>query len=57
LQLLGEQLIDIHSQHETLQLVDDAFQFEIIDALASNDTLLKDYAIQLKEFKTIQKEL
>ncbi|MDX1316312.1 MAG: AAA family ATPase, partial [Xanthomarina gelatinilytica] len=57
LQLLGEQLIDIHSQHETLHLVDDAFQFEIIDALASNDTLLKDYAIQLKEFKTIQKEL
>ncbi|WP_417874852.1 DNA repair protein RecN [Xanthomarina gelatinilytica] len=57
LQLLGEQLIDIHSQHETLQLVDDAFQFEIIDALASNDTLLKDYTIQLKEFKTIQKEL
>ncbi len=57
LQLLGEQLIDIHSQHETLQLVDDAFQFEIIDALASNDTLLRDYTIQLKEFKTIQKEL
>ncbi len=57
LQLLGEQLIDIHSQHETLQLVDDAFQFEIIDALASNDTLLKDYTIQIKEFKTIQKEL
>lgn len=57
LQLLGEQLIDIHSQHETLQVVDDAFQFEIIDALASNDTLLKDYTIQLKEFKTIQKEL
>ncbi len=57
LQLLGEQLIDIHSQHETLQLVDDAFQFEIIDALASNDTLLTDYTIQLKEFKTIQKEL
>src|SRR5690606_27202710 len=56
LQLLGEQLIDIHSQHETLQLVDDAFQFEIIDALAKNDTLLKDYALQLKEFKTFQKE-
>ena len=56
LQLLGEQLIDIHSQHETLQLVDDAFQFEIIDALANNDSLLKDYTIQLKEFKTFQKE-
>ncbi|MFV0572347.1 MAG: DNA repair protein RecN [Xanthomarina gelatinilytica] len=57
LQLLGGQLIDIHSQHETLQLVDDSFQFEIIDALANNNALLKDYTIQLKEFKTIQKEL
>lgn len=57
LQLLGEQLIDIHSQHETLQLVDDAFQFEIIDALAKNDALLKEYALQLKEFKTSQNEL
>jgi DNA repair protein RecN (Recombination protein N) len=57
LQLLGEHLIDIHSQHETLQVVDDSFQFEIIDALAKNEALLKDYTCQLKEYKTIQKEL
>jgi len=57
LQLLGEQLIDIHSQHETLQLVDDSFQFEIIDALANNKDVLKSYALQLKQHKTLQKEL
>lgn len=57
LQLLGEQLIDIHSQHETLQLVDDSFQFEIIDALANNKDVLKSYALQLKQYKTLQKEL
>ncbi|MCB0376665.1 MAG: AAA family ATPase, partial [Sinomicrobium sp.] len=41
LSLLAGKLIDIHSQHETLQLKDDDFQFEIIDAIASNATLLK----------------
>ncbi|PWI29123.1 DNA repair protein RecN [Flavobacteriaceae bacterium LYZ1037] len=57
LQVLGEQLIDIHSQHQTLQLTDDVFQFEIIDALANNRTVLNTYSQQLKQFKTIQKEL
>jgi len=57
LQILGEQLIDIHSQHETLQLVDDSFQFEIIDALANNKEVLKAYGIQLKQFRAIQKDL
>ena len=57
LQLLGEQLIDIHSQQEALQLVDDSFQFEIIDALANNKDVLKSYALQLKQHKTLQKEL
>lgn len=57
LQLLGEQLIDIHSQHETLQLVDDSFQFEIIDALGNNREILKSYSLQLKTYKKLQKEL
>jgi DNA repair protein RecN (Recombination protein N) len=57
LQVLGNHLIDIHSQHQTLQLVDDSFQFEIIDALAKNNTLLKDYSLQLKAYRFIQKEL
>ncbi|TYA57268.1 DNA repair protein RecN [Formosa maritima] len=57
LHILGEQLIDIHSQHETLQLVDDSFQFEIIDALAKNNSLLIDYTQQLKAYKSIQKDL
>ena len=29
---LGRRLVDIHSQHETLSLTQDAFQFQIIDA-------------------------
>jgi DNA repair protein RecN (Recombination protein N) len=57
LQVLGERLIDVHSQHQTLQLVSDDFQFEVIDALAKNETLIQDYKQELKQYKTLQKEL
>src|SRR5690606_32482162 len=43
LQLLGERLIDIHSQHQTLELTSNDFQFQIIDALANNDAELQNY--------------
>ena len=57
LQVLGERLIDIHSQHETLQLVSNDFQFQIIDALASNEAILQQYIHELKQYKILQKEL
>ncbi len=57
LQILGERLIDIHSQHQTLQLVSNDFQFQIIDALANNEAALQDYKEQLTGYKTLQKEL
>lgn len=57
LQKLGERLLDIHSQHQTLQLVDDSFQFQIIDALADNSTVLADYESKLKHFKSLSSEL
>lgn len=57
LQLLGEKLIDIHSQHETLQLTDDNFQFQVIDALAETSENLETYKGYLKTYKLLQKEL
>lgn len=57
LQLLGERLIDIHSQHQTLQLTSNDFQFQVIDALANNSILLEDYKLELKVFKKLKKEL
>lgn len=57
LQLLGNRLVDIHSQHETLQLVDDAFQFQVIDALANIDNDLNVYSQKRKEYKTLNKAL
>lgn len=49
---LGEQLIDIHSQHETLLLKESHFQFELVDAFAKTTQLLIDYR---KEFSILQK--
>lgn len=57
LQLLGAQLIDIHSQHQTLQLTSNAFQFQVIDALANNKSVLNEYKSELKIFKNLNKEL
>ena len=57
LQVLGEQLLDIHSQHQTLQLTDDDFQFQVIDALAQNGHLLQDYILQLGKFRSVKSEL
>ncbi|GGZ67531.1 DNA repair protein RecN [Algibacter mikhailovii] len=57
LQVLGERLIDIHSQHQTVQLTSNDFQFHVIDALAHNTDNLKKYKAELKSFKRLQKEL
>ncbi|AUP77827.1 DNA repair protein RecN [Flavivirga eckloniae] len=57
LQLLGERLIDIHSQHQTLELTSNEFQFQVIDALANNDKNLQGYKEELKVYKGLQKEL
>ena len=45
---LGEQLVDVHSQHQTLQLGDTAFQFGFIDAVAGNTLVLEKYTSAYK---------
>ncbi|OMP29783.1 DNA repair protein RecN [Mangrovimonas sp. DI 80] len=57
LQTLGVYLLDIHSQHQTLQLTDDSFQFQVIDALAKNQEVILEYGKKLKAYKGVQREL
>jgi DNA repair protein RecN (Recombination protein N) len=57
LQLLGERLIDVHSQHQTLQLTTNDFQFQVIDALARNHKELEDYSGELLAYKQLKREL
>lgn len=54
---LGEQLIDIHSQHQTLQLSDEKFQLGIIDAIAGNEAKLNSYRKGLTIYRKQQKAL
>ena len=51
---LGERLIDIHSQHATLEINDEDFQLLVVDTLAANEMLLNTYQ---KNFKAYRKSL
>ena len=57
LAVLGEHLIDIHSQHQTLELTSNDFQFQIIDALANNEANLQGYKSKLQLYKDNKKAL
>ena len=51
LQDLSEFLLDIHSQHQTQELSDEVYQFQIIDAIAGNQDVINNYQNKLKEYK------
>lgn len=57
LQELSNYLIDIHSQHQTQELSDDAVQFQIIDSVASNWEVIAQYTSHLKQYKKYNFEL
>jgi len=50
---LSEFLLDIHSQHQTRELIEETYQFEILDAVASNHSLLASYRMQLKNYQRL----
>lgn len=54
---LGNRLIDVHSQHQTLQLTDNDFQLKVIDALAQNGSQLSAYKAALSEFTDTSRQL
>ncbi|MCK0147722.1 DNA repair protein RecN [Arenibacter sp. F26102] len=54
---LGDQLIDVHSQHQTLRLADNDFQLKVIDALADNGKGLKEYGSKLLLYQSTLREL
>lgn len=54
---LGEVLVDIHSQHQTLSIGNLDFQFDIIDAIAGNKHLISEYVSLWEKLKKNQKKL
>jgi len=57
LQSITERLIDIHSQHQTLELADNAYQFELIDAVSGHNKLLDNYLSDYNKLKLLNKEI
>ena len=54
---LRARLIDIHSQHQTLQVSDQKFQFQLMDAIANNESKLASYKIGLASYTKEKKRL
>lgn len=54
---LGNQLVDIHSQHDSLLLADSDFQLNILDDAADNMPLLVDYQREYNHYSSCLNEL
>ena len=54
---LGNQLVDIHSQHDSLLLTNSDFQLKIVDDAAENNALLADYQGVYRKFVSLRNEL
>jgi len=48
---LGERLMNLHNQHETLDLIKAGFQLQVIDVLARNKSLLAHYRQKFQVYK------
>ncbi len=56
LKALGEKLVDIHSQHQTLELSSDEFQLQVVDTYAENRMVLNKFRQEYHQLTTLQKE-
>ncbi|RKE52996.1 DNA repair protein RecN [Sphingobacterium detergens] len=57
LKQLGEQLIDVHSQHATLQVNTEEFQFLVVDSVAGSFVLKQNYKESYTAYKKAKREL
>ncbi|MDF2519077.1 MAG: repair protein RecN [Sphingobacterium sp.] len=57
LKQLGEQLIDVHSQHATLQVNTEEFQFLVVDSVAGSFALKQSYKESYTAYKKAKREL
>lgn len=57
LKALGERLIDIHSQHATLQINTEEFQLFVLDSIAGNEIFLEEFRQELQQLRQLDKKL
>jgi len=54
---LGEKLINLHAQHQTLHLYDAQYHLHIIDTLAAHNSLIADYQTAFRAYQKKQNTL
>ena len=54
---IGQYLVDIHSQHDSLQLNDNNYQLNVLDAYASHTELMDVYVRDFEKYSIIYKKL
>ncbi|MDP2159652.1 MAG: DNA repair protein RecN [Flavobacterium sp.] len=54
---LGAFLIDVHSQHQTLEITESKYQFDMIDALSNQQNVVADFYSKLQTLKSFESDL
>lgn len=54
---IGNRLVEIHSQHDSLELKSTEYQMNIVDAFAENQALLSEMKESMTALRAVQKEL
>ncbi len=54
---MGSQLVDIHSQHDSLLLTDADFQLRLLDDIAQNGDILTDYQTEYSKYNSLKRKL
>ena len=54
---IGNQLVDIHSQHDSLLLTDADFQLKLLDEIAQNGTILAEYQTKYGQYNALKRKL
>jgi DNA repair protein RecN (Recombination protein N) len=54
---IGSQLVDIHSQHDSLLLTDADFQLHLLDEIAQSQSLLADYQANYSVYNSLKRKL
>ncbi len=57
LKAVGTSLVDIHSQHQTIQINNPEFQLEVLDAYANTGKLITEYSAEFKKYQSLFREL
>ena len=57
LKALGDRLIDVHSQHQNLLLVDTQFQMNVVDIMAKTESLLVAYRREYDRYQSVVRQL